>query len=197
MNVVLLGVGIGLLTLIPPGPVSLALVQIGARRGQAPALRGALGIVGGDTVLGVVAVGLVGVGAALPDQVFRLSQLAAAALLATIGAALLARPDVAATTVDRIQRPGRALFLLTSFTPTALGAWVALLAAMPFAADRAQLGLFAIGVVLASCLWHPMLGAAASAIGSRLNERGQRVLSRCGGACMALIGLTLVAHQVV
>jgi threonine/homoserine/homoserine lactone efflux protein len=197
MNIVLLGIGIGFLTLLPPGPVSLTLVQVGARLGHRPALRGAFGIAGGDSVLALVAVGIVGLGAALPQSVFSTAQVVAAALLILIGAALLVKPDVAASSIDRIQRPGRTLFLLTSFTPTALGAWIALLAAMPFAADTARLGLFAVGVVIASCLWHPALGALASTLGARLSDRGQERLAQSGGVTMGVLGIALAARQLL
>lgn len=195
MNIVLLGIGIGLLTLLPPGPVTLTLVQVGARLGHRSAFRGAIGIASGDVVLGIAAVGIVGLGTTMPTSVFTATQTLAAALLVLIGILLLARPSTAASSVDRIRRPGRTLFLLTSFTPTALGAWIALLAAMPFADDPRQLGLFAFGVCVASCLWHPALGALASTVGARMGDRGQLRLSRIGGVMMALIGATLAASQ--
>jgi len=193
MNIVLLGVGIGLLTLVPPGPISLALVQVGTRHGRQPALRGALGVASGDMVLGVAAVLIVGMGAALPARFFSASQIGAALLLVAIGLAMLIRPDAASSSIDRIQRPGRAMFLLTSVTPTALGAWIALLAAMPFATEPAQLALFAIGVVVASFVWHPMLGLGAARVGSRLTPHGQKRLSQAGGVAMAAVGAALLA----
>ena len=53
MNIVLLGIGIGLVSLLAPGPVNLTLVQYGARKGPQPALRGAVGVVGADSMLGL------------------------------------------------------------------------------------------------------------------------------------------------
>ena len=195
MNIVLLGVGIGLLSLLPPGPVNLTLVQVGARMGRTPALRGAAGIVGGDSVLGFAAVLILAAGTALPAQVFSLTQIAAAGLLVLLGAALVLRPSVISNSIERMQRPARTFFLLTSLTPTALGSWVAMLAAMPFAADTPQLALFTVGVLVASGLWHPTLGLAASKLGARLNDRGQVRLSQLGGVAMAALGVALVAHQ--
>jgi len=195
MDILLLGIGIGLLTLIPPGPISLTLMQVGARHGRQPALRGALGVATGDTVLGVVAVVIVGLGATVPALVFTSAQVASAGLLIALGAILLANPEIASTSVDRIERPARALFLLTSLTPTALGAWIALLAAMPFASDVAQLSRFAFGVVISSFLWHPVLGALASTLSNRLGKRGHLRLSRFGGLSMGLLGLILGAQQ--
>ena len=196
MNIVLLGIGIGFLSLLAPGPVNLTLVHYGARQGRQPALRGAAGVVGGDSVLGIASVLILGVGAALPARVFSTTQLVAATLLVALGALLALRPSAVATTVERMERPTRSFFLLTSLTPTALGGWIAMLAAMPFASDLTQLALFTVGVVIASGFWHPVLGLAASALGSRLTDNGQTRLSQVGGLAMAVLGLALLARQV-
>jgi|GEM_PF-744368 len=196
-NTVLLGVGIGMLSLIAPGPVNLALLQFGARRGRTHAVRGALGVMGGDSLLGVTAVLILGAGAALPAQAFQTAQVIAALLLLVIGSALFTRPAAAAASVDRIQRPVRSFFLITSLTPTALGGWVAMLAAMPFANDVYRLGFFTAGVLIASYLWHPALSIAGASLGGRLTERGQRTLSRCGGASMGVLGLGLAGSQLL
>jgi len=197
MNIVLLGIGIGLLSLLAPGPVNLALVQFGARRGRRPAMRGALGIVGGDSLLGVASVLILGMGAALPARVFSTTQIAAASLLIALGALLALRPTAVSASVERMHRPGRSFFMLTSLTPTALGGWIAMLAAMPFASDMTQLALFTMGVLIASSVWHPALGLAASELGNRLTEGGQQRLSQIGGLGMALLGAMLVLHQAV
>lgn len=197
MNIVLLGVGIGLLSLLAPGPVNLTLVQFGARKGRQPALRGAVGVVGGDSLLGIASVLILGVGAALPARVFSTTQLAAAGLLVGLGALLSLRPSTVSTSVERMHRPTRAFFLLTSLTPTALGGWIAMLAAMPFSNDVAQLGLFTLGVLIASSFWHPLLGLAASALGARLTEGGQLRLSQIGGLAMAALGIALLANQLL
>lgn len=196
MNIMLLGVGIGLLSLLAPGPVNLTLVQVGARMGRRPALRGAAGIVGGDSVLGAAAVALIALGTALPAQVFSTTQLGAATLLVVLGAILAMRPTAISNSFGRMHRPARTFFLLTSLTPTTLGSWVAMLAAMPFAADTTQLALFTAGVVVASGLWHPVLGIASAALGGRLTERGQVRLSQLGGAGMVLLGMVLVGQQI-
>ena len=107
--------------------------------GRRPALRGAAGIVGGDSVLGIAAVALLTLGTALPARVFSTTQLVAAALLIALGALLALRPTAISDSIGRMHRPARTFFLLTSLTPTALGSWIAMLAAMPFAADTTQL----------------------------------------------------------
>lgn len=188
----LLGMSVGLITLVPPGPVSMALIQLSARRGPHVALRGALGVAFGDVVLAGVAVAVVGMGSTLPGTAFQAAQAIAAVILIGLGALLWLRPNVAEASIARIERPGRAFFLLTSLTPTALGAWVALLAAMPFAGNRPALVLFAAGVVVASFLWHPLLGATASKIGSRLTATGHTRLARSGATIMMAIGTMLV-----
>jgi threonine/homoserine/homoserine lactone efflux protein len=197
MNILLLGFGIGALSLIAPGPINLALVQVGARLGRRPALRGAAGVVGGDSVLGVLAVLIVSLGTALPARAFTTAQFAAALLLAAIGFTLVAKPLVVADSIERMRRPGRTFFVLTSCAPTALAGWVAMLAAMPFANQPAQLAVFAGGVLIASYLWHPTLGIAASAVGERLTEGGQRRLSQAGGLSMVVLAVGLVVNQLL
>jgi len=196
MNIVLLGLGVGMLSLIAPGPINLALVQVGAHKGRRTALHSAAGVMGGDSLLGVVAVLLLAVGAGLPPAVFSSAQILAACMLIGIGVLLALRPGATSASIDRIQRPARAFFLLTSLTPTALAGWVAMLAAMPFAHDTSQIGRFTIGVLIASYIWHPTLGLTASAIGSRLTMKGQLLLSRAGGVGMGALGAGLVLTQI-
>jgi len=162
-----------------------------------PALHGALGVASGDFVLAWMAVAIVGAGAALPPLAFAVGQGLAGATLIALGLAMLIQPGLVDGPIERIKRPGRTLFLITSLTPSALGAWIALLAAMPFANDTRQLGLFAAGVVVASLLWHPLLGAMASSLGARLGDAGHARLSRAGGVFMALLGIALVASQLL
>lgn len=189
MEHVLLGVGIGLLSILPPGPVTMTLLQFGAQRGVRPALRGAFGIVTGDGTVVWVALMIVAAGSALPPWAFTLAQLLAAALLVAVGVAMLALPSRCSELVDRIERPGRTFFLLTSLTPTVLGAWIALLAAMPFASDIGPLMRFACGAVLASAVWHPVLAVAGGALSRWADERQQRRLARWGGVATMALGV--------
>jgi len=196
MYFLLLGVGVGLLSLLPPGPVTVTLVHVAGTSGHRAAIRGALGIATGDLVVAIAAVSILGAGAALPVGLFSGLQLASAALLLGLGLMLALRPGVADAAVARIQRPGRALFALTAFTPTVLGSWIAMLAAMPFAANSSHIALFALGVVVASLLWHPLLGLGAATVGSSITATTRRRLSRAGGVSMAVLGAWLLLAQV-
>lgn len=194
MHHVLLGIAVGFASIVPPGPVTMTLLQLGSRHGRTPALRGALGIAFGDLTVVWFAIAIVAAGSTLPPAAFLATQLLAAALLVGLGLAMLARPSVCAAVVDRIERPGRAFFLITSLTPTVLGAWIALLAAMPFADDLAMLVRFALGAVSASFLWHPVLAIVASRIGPE-RPRTQQLLSRTGGLVMMSMGVVAIATR--
>lgn len=194
MQHLLLGIAVGFASIVPPGPVTMTLLQLGSRHGRKPALRGAFGIACGDFTVVWLAIAIVAAGSTLPAAAFLATQLLAAALLVGLGLAMLARPDSCAAVVDRIERPGRAFFLITSLTPTVLGAWIALLAAMPFADDLAMLVRFALGAVIASFLWHPVLAVAASRLGDQQASR-QQLLSRTGGVVMIAMGLVAIASR--
>lgn len=172
----------------------MTLLQLGSRHGRTPALRGALGIACGDLTIVWLAIAIVAAGSTLPPAAFLTTQLLAAALLVGLGLAMLARPSACAAVVDRIERPGRAFFLITSLTPTVLGAWIALLAAMPFADDLGMLVRFALGAVIASFLWHPVLAIVASRLSDQ-RPTTQVALSRTGGFIMVAMGLAAIATR--
>jgi len=195
MYFLLLGIGVGMITLLPPGPVTIALVHLASSAGRRPALRGALGIASGDLALAAPAVAIVAAGTALPDRLFTTLQFVSALALVAIGALLLVAPQLADASMENIRRPGRTMFLITALTPTVLGAWIAMLGAMPFADEPVHLLLFAGGVVLASFLWHPFLGMAAASVGGALSASARRRLSQTGGGLLAIIGFALVAHS--
>jgi threonine/homoserine/homoserine lactone efflux protein len=192
MHHLLLGIAIGFVSIVPPGPVTVTLLQLGARHGRTPALRGALGIAFGDLTVVWLALAIVAAGSTLPPAALLATQVLAAALLIGLGLAMLARPGSCAAVVDRIERPARAFFLITSLTPTVLGAWIALLAAMPFADDVGTLVRFALGAVIASFLWHPVLALMASRLNDQRTHTQQR-LARTGGFAMVAMGVFAAA----
>lgn len=194
MHHLLLGIAVGFVSIVPPGPVTMTLLQLGSRHGRTPALRGAFGIACGDLTVVWLAIAIVAAGSTLPPAAFLATQLLAAALLVGLGLTMLARPSACAAVVDRIERPGRAFFLITSLTPTVLGAWIALLAAMPFADDLAMLVRFALGAVIASFLWHPVLAIVASRLVDQRSST-QQMLSRTGGIVMVAMGVVAIATR--
>ncbi|MGI9609935.1 MAG: LysE family transporter [Acidimicrobiia bacterium] len=191
MQLVALGIGFGMLTVAMPGPISVSLVQVASRQGRGPGARAALGVAGGDIVLSMIAVRCISAGAVLPEQAFAALQTGSAFFLITFGLLLLARPVVVEDRAAQVSRPLRTFLTLTTLMPTALGGWLALLAAMPFSSDRPSLVAFASGVVLVSAVWHPVLGLGAGSLGPRLRPATLRLGTRVGG--MATVGMGMWA----
>jgi threonine/homoserine/homoserine lactone efflux protein len=194
MHIFLLGIAIGLVTLLPPGPLGMTVVGLGTRRGRRAGVRAGLGIASADIVLGCSALLFVGAGAALPAAAFTALRAFSIVVLVAFGLLLVVRASTCFELADRIGRPARSLFALTLVSPLSIVSWIALLAAMPFSTEPGALALFSVGIITASFLWHPVLGAAAGHLGSRLNDRGARVVSRIGGSC--LIGVGLIAFSI-
>jgi threonine/homoserine/homoserine lactone efflux protein len=187
MELVLLGMGFGMLTVAMPGPISVSLVQVASRQGRGPGARAAIGVAGGDVVLSAVAVTCISAGAVLSERTFATLQTGSAFFLIAFGLLLLARPIVVEKRAAQVSRPLRTFLALTTLMPTALGSWLALLAAMPFADHRPSLAAFALGVVLVSVVWHPFLGFGAGSLGPRLGPAALRIGTRVGG--LATIGM--------
>jgi len=163
MQFLLLGIVFGSLTIIMPGPISVSLVQVATTQGRASGVRAAAGIASGDVVLGTAALFVVSLGAALPHGVFSMLQVATGALLLAFGLMLFTRPAVVGDT--------------------------ATLSAMPFAADRPSLLAFALGMLLVSIVWHPLVGACAGVIGPRLTPTAIQVGTRIGGLATIALGI--------
>ena len=188
MEMILLGMVFGVLTVAMPGPISVSLVQVATMQGRSSGLRAGIGITGGDVLLSIGALSLVlSAGTVLPERIFSLLQLTTAAFLLGFGLLLLTRPVLVQERSAEVTHPLRSFLIFTTLMPTAFGSWVATLSAMPFASDRASLTAFAVGIVAVSALWHPAIGAFAGVIGPRLTPRTLRLGTRVGG--LATIGL--------
>lgn len=188
MSIVVLGIAVGLVAVVPPGPISMLLVEVGVAQGRGRGARGGLGIALGELVVVVLALTAVGAGAALPASLFGAVRVASAGLILTFGVLLMARPEVCRQTAGSIRRPLRTMFLITALTPTVFGSWIAILTAMPFAAERAMLWTFAAAAVVASTCWHVGLGVVAGAVRGRLDPATMVRVSRAGGAAMVAFG---------
>lgn len=188
----LLGAGVGLIAVLAPGPVTLALVEIGASRGRRSGARAGLGVAGAELVVSSLALILVLAGAGLPGSALDATQLVSSIFLMTIGAGLLARPGLSRSLVGHFVKPFRSMFAITALNPSVFGAWVALFVAMPFSQDVGRLILFAIGGVSVSVLWHITLGTAAASLSTALSDRNRAGLGRVGGlAMLTFAGWTL------
>lgn len=184
LNSFLLGTVIGLLAVMTPGPVSMALVDLGAARGRSSGVQAGLGVAGGDLFAGTSALAVVGLGTALPSAFFTATQAFSSGALIIIGMGLLGRPDLGHDIVGRIKNPFRSMFAITALAPSVFGAWIALFTAMPFAHDLPRLAAFAGGGIMSSVGWHLVLGGAAGSVSSAITVARRTAFARIGGLAM-------------
>lgn len=183
----LLGTAIGLIAVMAPGPVSVALVDIGASRGRRSGVHAGLGVAGGDMAAGAAALSIIGLGTRMPGEFFAATQTLSAGALIAIGAGLISRPEIGQRMTARIGNPFRTMFAVTALTPSVFSAWIALFTAMPFAHDLFRLIVFASGALTSSCLWHLTLGGASGSMAARITPRQRVVLARSGGVAMLAV----------
>lgn len=188
MHLLLLGFGVGLVAILPPGPVSMSLIEVSVSHGRNGGARGGLGVASGDIVVATAAALVVLAGGAIPSWIFGTAQLVSSLVLISLGVVLFARPGLCHSLGQSIVHPGRTFFALTALTPTVFGAWLALIAAMPFATDPTSVATFIVGAGVASIGFHLLLGTAAGGLGQRLSPTKLAVVSRVGGAAMLSFG---------
>ncbi|MEM8924044.1 MAG: LysE family transporter [Actinomycetota bacterium] len=194
LQFLLLGFGVGLLTMMPPGPVTMTLIEVGVAQGRHRGAQGAVGVAAGDLVTGLAASSIVLLGAStLPGPTFAVLQAVSAVLLIVFGAALVLRPSAVRRLALGLQHPARALFMITTLTPTVLGAWVVIIGAMPFADQGSALVQFVLGAAVASLVWHTLLGSAAGELGHRLTEQRLAEVTMAGGVALAAFGGFMLA----
>jgi threonine/homoserine/homoserine lactone efflux protein len=187
----LFGFGIGAATCIPPGPISVTLIQVGLNSGRRAGVRAGAGIASADVAVGVGAITAVAIGGAAAPQALAAATIVAIAIVGVLGAAMVTRPHTCGQIAGNINRPARTLFALTAFNPMTAVSWVALLAAAPMATATHHRVAFATGVMLASWCWHPALGLAAGRYGTRIGEGTMRRITRASG--LLLVSLATVA----
>ncbi len=192
MFAIILGLAIGLLTVIPLGPLSMTIIGVAADRGPVSGIQAALGVVGADVLLGSSTVAVVVAGQTLPGPVFSALQAVSAAVVVGFGFALIVKVRELHRLVGRIQRPAPTLFVMSVVSP-AVGSWLAILLASPFTEHADKLMLFAAGIVVASLLWHSALGALAGHFASSLTQHRLLGLARIGGVSMVGLGLAMFA----
>lgn len=188
MELLLLGFGVGLVAILPPGPVTLSLINVSASHGRTSGARGAVGVASGDVVVATLAALVVLAGGAIPTWIFSTAQLASSVVLISLGLALFVRPGLCHALSESILHPGRTFFALTTLTPTVFGAWLALIAAMPFATDPTSVATFVAGAGAASLGFHLLLGTTAGGLGQRLSAAKLVAASRFGGLAMLTFG---------
>lgn len=191
-SILFLGFGLGLLFVIPPGPIAVTLVEVGVGQGRAAGARSGIGIAAGDMAAGAAAGLVVASGGVLPAGVFHWAQVVSAIVLVALGVAMFVKPSAVESFADAIQRPGRTFFLLTSLTPTVFGSWLAIIAALPFADHLPSTALFLLGAGGASAIYHVALGSAAGAFGHHVSSLVMTKVARAGGLAFAGLGVAML-----
>lgn len=191
-GILFLGFGLGLLFVIPPGPIAVTLVEVSVGQGRSAGARSGIGIAAGDTVAGAAAGLVVASGGVLPVAVFEWAQVVSAVVLVVLGFLMVIRPDAVESFAETIHRPGRTFFLLTALTPTVFGSWLAILAALPFAGHLPSTALFLLGAGGASALYHVALGSAAGTFGHRVSSPVMTRIARAGGLAFAGLGAAML-----
>jgi len=193
LGVLFLGFGLGFLFVAPPGTVAFTVVEVGLLQGRSAGARSGVGVAVGDLVVAAAAATIVIGGHALSPSVFTGVQVVSAVVLLTLGVTLTFRPGVIEAVAGGIHRPGRALFVMTVATPTVLGAWIALLTALPLSTGPLELAMFVAGATGASAAWHVGLGSLAGRVGHRLTGAPVRRLTRLGGLVFTTLGVVTIA----
>lgn len=192
-GVLLLGFGLGFVFVIPPGPLAVTLVEVGVRQGRRAGARSGAGIAAGDFTVGCAAGLLVVSGNVLPAGTFATVQLGSSIVLIGLGVAMLLRPSSVESAASSIRRPARAFFALTVLTPTVFGAWIAIIAALPFADDLSAIASFVTGAGVASATYHIALGSAAGEFGRHLRGSAMTWITRSGGVLFSALGIVMLA----
>ncbi len=194
-----IGLGLGVVTGLPLGVVNVAIVEAAARRGARTATGVGVGGAAADLVHAALAFG--GVGGAIVAR-----PAAAAALHAIAGAVLCGyaillwrrRDPSAATARQPPATVGRAVlagFALTLPNPAALGAWIAVAAAITPPSMVAGL-LTAAGVFVGSASWFIAL-ARLAARGSIQSGAANRTLTRGVAMLLGALGIAAIVRAVL
>ena len=193
ISILLLGFALGFVFVVPPGPLAVTLVEVGVNQGRGAGARSGFGIAAGDLAVGSAAGLVVVSGGVLPAGLFDAVRVVSAGVLIALGIAMIVRPAAVESLAAAIQRPARAFFWLTVLTPTVFGAWIAIIAALPFADDVSAIGTFVIGAALASALYHVALGSAAGEFGRHLRSSVMTRVAQTGGVVFAALGVMALA----
>lgn len=185
---VLLGVGLGAVAIIPPGPVTMSLIQVGVQRRARTGAGAGVAVAAADATLALVALGVIALGAATRPGIAAATTVIGVVTMLVAGLVLALRPAAVEQVVGTIERPVLTLFGITLIAPTTLLGWIALLGAVPVSttADRVAI---ALGVMAFSAIWHPLLGLTAGRIGERASARMIRGTTRAGGVALCALAL--------
>lgn len=193
----LAGIAAGLAVAVPLGAIGVMIVELGARAGFAAGFRAGLGTAlcdgGYATVAAVAGAGVAQVLGAAHVEI----TLAAAAVLAVLGAYLLASAGRLAAT-GAPPPPPRHLTLrflaLTAVNPLTAVIFAGLIAGNPdLAPGAAAAALFVVGAFAASLAWQSTLAAAGAVLHHRLPPRAAPWTRAASGVLV----LALAVHTVL
>jgi len=123
--------------------------------------------------------------------------LVGSAVVLYIGIGLLRSPgkelNREETNLSALAAVGKAC-VVTWFNPQAIIDGSMMLGAFYVTMEFSQAVTFILGVVCASCLWFPTLGAVVSVLGSRVNAKVLRVVNIVCGCVIIFYGLLLLVN---
>ncbi len=192
MMVLLAGIVVGLVALLPPGPITVSMVGLGARRGSAARSAG-FGVASADAMLIIAALVVVALGQELPHWIQTSVRVSSLVFMIAVGIVLICCADRVIGTVDRVERPFRSFWSLSIVSPWVFTGWLALLGAAPFQDETASLAAFACGMVASTWIYHMALGQGASRLSMRISETRLRHATRIGGVSTMAMGVVLAA----
>lgn len=190
MTAFVAGLVVGIISLLPPGPITLSIVALGATRGSGYSTRAGIGVGVADAVVVLLCGLALAAGTALPERVYAAVRIVSLTTVAMLGIALIARTTLATGFAERVKRPVLGFSILTLSSPWVFTGWFALLAAAPFSA-RTDHVTFAVGLAVASLAYHLVLGRTAGFAAERLSPRLLARATRLGG------GLTIASAFVM
>ncbi len=179
----LTGFLLGLASVVPVGPVSLLLINVGIERGPRVGVRAGLGVALGDaTMLPIVLLSA--------DRLTRIEstqttiEFGVALVLAVLGVRALAGRTAVAAMARRITRPTLTMLTATLISPMGLAGWLGLALLIPDGTPAFGSAIYGIGIITASLLWHLFLGIGSGTAGTFATEKARHRLDQGSGIVM-------------
>ncbi len=190
---------------IPVGAIAVLIVELGLRRGFAPALAAAGGAATADLLYATLAAlaGPVAARALAPfSGSLRILSALVLAAIALRGLWRMARPAAASqATSSPSQHAGARVYLqflgLTLLNPLTVAYFGALILGRSTVAPLTLTAgaVFALGAGLASLSWQIFLAAASAGLGRRVSGRAQRLTSLLGHGIVLVLAVRLLLSQ--
>lgn len=199
MNAFLMGAAAGLAIAVPVGAIAVLIVDRAARYGWPTGAAAALGAASADVTYAVVAITVGASVARMLDPYRRPVAIVGATVLAVIGVRLLVSASrrsptsPADTATPRAEAPagrtfrtGISFYLLTLANPLTIVYFTILASSLAHSPATSRFA-FAAGAGSASAGWQLLLATAASAIGSRIQDRFGVITGWAGGLAVIVL----------